>query len=152
MKCKYSLLHLLLSSQLSTQEVWKRWRQASRLTMLPARKSPRQITQWGLPSFTRPPPSLGLNFDVNSREKTENRFKNYSKLIGAAINTHVVSFTLLLWGCWPCHYVPIRGLRGQYRVQYVFSNADPNLQKHIVLQINSISWLVQNGLAKIPVA
>ena len=37
-------------------------------------------------------------------------------------------------------------------VCYVFPDADPNLQKHIVLQINSISWLVQNGLAKIPVA
>ena len=53
-------MHLLLRSQLSTHEVWNRWRQASLLTMLPERKSPRQITQCWLPSFTRPPPSLGL--------------------------------------------------------------------------------------------
>ena len=52
--------YLLVSSQLSTQEVWKRWRQASLRTMFPARKSDRQITQWGLASFTPPPSPVGL--------------------------------------------------------------------------------------------
>ena len=56
-----SIMHLLLRSQLSTQEVWKRWRQASLLTMLPEMKSPRQITQLWLPSFSLFGPSLGLN-------------------------------------------------------------------------------------------
>ena len=57
---KISNMHLLLRSQLSTQEVWKRWRQASLLTMLPEMKSPRQITQLWLPSFSLLGPSLGL--------------------------------------------------------------------------------------------
>ena len=56
----YHKPYLLVSSQLSTQEVWKRWRQASLRTMFPARKSDRQITQWGLASFTPPPSPVGL--------------------------------------------------------------------------------------------